>query len=349
MPAIGTQESDYGGNMPAAAAFEPSRPVPILLSGFGPVGREFFNRIRAHHHNDFHVAGIRGRTEEVMLGPDSNLPERAHWNSLTPIAGLLQQTSALILVQAIPSSLEAHPRAVEEATTALRLGVDVATATKNHLLTHWRELESAARAGGGRIRISGATGAALPAADLARIGVNGLDCRAIRACPNGTSTFVLDRMDQGMGLEDAVGEAQRLGIAEANTSADLSGSDAATKTSLIAGMLWGWDVSKIRVAKESIDEGSVRHARTTAGSGQRLRAVATASVDQPMNVTVRLEAVGSTDPLFHLVGPEKAMTFHCPDAGDITVQGGRSSPAGAGLALVKDVLNLLPTRTSGFH
>ncbi|WP_044571837.1 homoserine dehydrogenase [Arthrobacter alpinus] len=335
--------------MPAATPSEHSRPIPILLSGFGPVGKEFFNRIRAHHGKDFYVAGIRGRMDEVRLGPDTVLPDRAHWNALTSIAEFLQQTSARILVQAIPSSPEAHPRAVDEAITALRHGVDLVTATKNHLLTHWKELEAAAQAGGSRIRISGATGAALPTADLARTGVKGLDCRSIRACPNGTSTFVLDRMDQGMSLEDAVSEAQRLGIAEANTSADLSGSDAATKTSLIAGLLWGWDVSKISVGKGAIDENSVRRARTSASSSQRLRAVATASVDQPLIVTVRLEAVGSTDPLFHLSGPEKAMTFYCPEAGNITVQGGRSSPAGAGLALVKDVLNLLPARTSGFR
>ncbi|WP_211481614.1 hypothetical protein [Arthrobacter alpinus] len=90
--------------MPAATPSEHSRPIPILLSGFGPVGQEFFNRIRAHHGKDFYVAGIRGRTDEVRPGPDTVLPDRAHWNALTPIAEFLQQTSALILVQAIPSS-----------------------------------------------------------------------------------------------------------------------------------------------------------------------------------------------------------------------------------------------------
>lgn len=335
--------------MPASNVSAPPGPIPVVLSGFGPVGQEFFTRLRANHHQDFFVAGIRGHADEVMLGPEATAPERAQWRPLTPIAEFLQRTGALILVQAIPSSLEAHPRALDESITALGRGVHVVSATKNHLLTHWRELEAAAQAGGSRIRISAATGAALPAADLARIGVNGLNARAIRACPNGTSTFVLDRMGRGDSLEDAAKEAQRLGIAESNPSADLSGSDAATKTRLIAGMLWGWDVAKIHVDTETIDEDSVRIAGAAASSSQRLRAVASASVDQAMKVTVRLELVSSQDPLFHLIGPEKAMTFHCPEAGDITVHGGRSSPAGAGLAMVKDVLNLLPTRTTGFR
>ena len=68
-----------------------------------------------------------------------------------------------------------------------------------------------------------------------------------------------------------------------------------------------------------------------------------------MVVTVRLEAVAPGDPLFVIAGPEKAMVFSCPDAGDITVQGGRSSPKGAALAMLKDVLNLGGLSTSGFR
>lgn len=54
-----------------------------------------------------------------------------------------------------------------------------------------------------------------------------------------------------------------------------------------------------------------------------------------MKVSVRLEQVAPVDPLYHLSGPEKALTFRRPDAVDITVQGGRSSPTGAGLASLK--------------
>jgi len=325
-------------------------PASLVLSGFGPVGRCFVELTGAKQHQGLlNVAAIRGHTSEIHLPPSSDIPDRQLWGPLLLPAESLRKSRATILIQAIPSSPEAHQRAVEEAVTALNNGIDVVTATKSHLITHWGELQAAARSGGSRIRISGATGAALPTADLARVALTGLDCEAIRACPNGTSTFVLDQISQGSTLEAAIIEAQRRGIAEFENQSDLSGSDSATKVRLITGLLWGWDVARINVETEPIDQRTAAKVKAAARQGGRLRAVATASTDQPMLVTVRLEQVEPTDPLFHITGPEKAMVFHCPSAGDITVQGGRSSPSGAALAMLKDVLNLFNSNPTGFR
>ncbi|AXJ09988.1 homoserine dehydrogenase [Arthrobacter sp. PM3] len=325
--------------------FQPT--VPLLLSGYGNVGQSFVNLVPLQE-TGIHVAGIRGHHTEVRLGEEPVVPERSSWEPLGSIDDALTATRAAVLVQALPSSEEAHSRATHEAIAALRRGVHVVTATKSHLVSHWRELQRAAEIGRSRIRISGATGAALPAADLARLGVRGLGCNAVRACPNGTSTFVLDQLSGGAGLADAILEAQRRGIAESDPSADLSGQDAATKVRLMTGLVWGWDVSRMKVQLDPIDHTASARALAAAGQGRRLRAVASASLDRPMLVSVRLESVAAQDPLRHIAGPEKAVVFVCPDAGDITVQGGRSSPQGAAVAMLKDVLNLVDAESPGF-
>ena len=322
--------------------------VPLVLSRFGPVGQAFADSVLEQ---DFplEIAAVRGHSTEAFPASGSVVPERSAWGQLQPIGETLSRTGAAVLVQALPSSPEAHARALQEALTALAAGVDVVTATKSHVLSRWRDLERAADQGGSRIRISGATGAALPAADMARVALRGMGCNAVRACPNGTSTFVLDELSRGVELSAAVLAAQRRGIAEADPSADLSGSDAATKIRLIAGLLWGWDVSRIAVEAEPIDSLASPKAVAAAGQGLRLRAVAGASLDQPMVVRVQLQAVAPPDPLFSITGPEKGMVFSCPEAGDVTVQGGRSSPRGAALAMLKDVLNLAGLSRPGFH
>ncbi|MFF2346656.1 hypothetical protein [Pseudarthrobacter sp. NPDC058119] len=320
----------------------------LVLSGFGAVGQAFVDAV-SRDGSGLRIAAIRGHRTEAFLAHGSAVPERSSWEPLRPLGQALDRVRPAILVQALPSSPDAHARSLEEAVTALRSGVDVVTATKSHVLSHWRELEQAAVDGGSRIRISGATGAALPTADMARVALRGMGCTAVRACPNGTSTFVLDQLSAGVGLDSAVLEAQRRGIAEAAPSADLSGNDAATKVRLIAGLLWDWDVAQVSVQTEPIDARAPALALAAARQGLRLRAVASASLERPMAVTVRLEAVAPTDPLFHIAGPEKAMVFSCPDAGDITVQGGRSSPAGAALAMLKDALNLLGLSGVGFQ
>lgn len=217
--------------------------------------------------------------------------------------------------------------------------MDLATATKSHLVHHWGELADAATRRGRRIRISAATGAALPAADIAKVSLRGFDCRAIRACPNCTSTFVLDLVAGGQTLSDAVARAQALGIAETDPSADLDGLDAAAKIVLLANVLWDLRTRVEDVARDPIDDSLVERTERAMRRGARIRAVA--SADRASKVlVVRLEETPPSDPLHQLVGPEKAVQFDCGPQGEILVSGGKSSPTAAAHALLKDALDL---------
>ncbi|WP_031038708.1 homoserine dehydrogenase [Streptomyces sp. NRRL F-5650] len=327
----------------------------VVLAGYGPVGQAFADRLRrdsaalAHRHGVRpQVVAVRASAAQCGTGTDGSVPPRPQWGPVRPLDETFERTGARVFVQAVPSSPGLRQRAAEEAVAALRRGIHVVTATKSHLLTHWRELAEAARVGGGMIRISGATGAALPAGDLARTSLRGLGCRTIRACPNGTVTFVLDRLAEGGTLADAVRAAQLRGIAEADPSADLSGEDAAIKVRLLAALVWGWDPAEVRVRAEPVDADTAGRARDAAARSRRLRAVAGAAADEPGVVRVRLVETEPGDPLHALAGPEKAVVFGCPDAGDVTVSGGRSSPVGAALALVKDTVEVTAPRT-GFQ
>ena len=101
--------------------------------------------------------------------------------------------------------------------------------------------------------------------------------------------------------------------------------------------------------REPIEQTTRAYALAAARKGLRLRAVASASLDHPLEVTVKLKALAIQDPLHHIVGPEKGVVFDSPEAGQIAIQGGRSSPRGAALAMMKDVLNLKDSGLPGFH
>ncbi|WP_432100398.1 homoserine dehydrogenase [Streptomyces sp. WAC 04229] len=328
----------------------------VVLSGYGPVGRAYVDHLAGHgdglarlHGVRPVVRAVRASSGQCLLEDDGRpVPPRPSWDPPEPLDETLDRTGAAVFAQALPSSPGLRALAAAEAATALRRGVHVVTATKSHLLDHWGDLGAAARAGRSMIRISGATGAALPAGDLSRTALRGMGCRTVRACPNGTVTFVLDRLAEGDSLGDAVDEARRRGIAEADPSADLSGADSATKVRLLAALTWGWDPASVRVRAQPVDEGTAGAALSAASRSRRLRAVAVASLDRPLLVDVRLEETEPGDPLYALTGPEKAVVFGCPDAGDVTVSGGRSSPTGAALAMVKDTIDVTADRT-GFH
>ncbi|WP_190823101.1 homoserine dehydrogenase [Saccharopolyspora pogona] len=321
--------------------------VPIVLVGYGPVGREYAGLIRQHRAQwrdqygaDLRVVAVRGRSSQAEIA--DAVPPREQWAPAEEVAGLLARTGARVLAQAVPSDGGEQPAL--DALQALRQGAHVVTATKSHLLTHWRQLDETARRAGRSVRISGATGAAMPAGDLARSVLRGFDVRAVQGCLNGTATFVLDQIAAGQELAGAVAEAQRLGIAEADPTADLTGKDAATKLRLLAGLLWDWDPADTAVEAEPIGE-----PLPAADGGHRLRQVASASRDEPGLVRVELRAEPVAGPLGALVGPEKAVRYDCGDAGAVAVTGGRSSPGGAALAMIKDTLGAALEATTGFR
>ena len=326
------------------------RPVQIALLGYGPVARDFIvllgerdKDLRRRYGVALAVTGIRAESQEVILRPGVTGPEavpaRDAWAPAGDLGAFLAASAASIAVQAIPSGDRLVDTATAQVLTAFDAGMDVVTATKTHLVRRWDVLAEAAIRTGRRVRISGATGAALPAADLARVSLRGFPCRAIRGSLNGTSSFVLEQLGAGGSLADAVRVAQSRGIAEADPSSDLDGRDAASKLVLLANLLWGLGASIDAVNREPIDESAAARAAEAARDGRRLRAVARADAETG-RLEVGLEALEPGDPLFPLNGPEKAVAYDCGAVGQIVVSGGRSSPRGAAHAMLKDLLGL---------
>jgi homoserine dehydrogenase len=327
--------------------------VPIVLAGHGPVGREYVDLVRTHRHEwsrrygvRLRVAVVRGRHAQAWVGSEGVVPTRDQWTDLGDLAEVVSRAGARVFAQAVPS--DGDRRAADEALVALRHDAHLVTATKSHLLVHWAALRDAALASRRAVRISGATGAAMPAGDLARSALRGFDVDQVSGCFNGTATFVLDRLAEGHALEDAVAEAQRRGIAEADPTADLSGADAAAKLRLITGLLWEWDVSTQGVRTEAVDASTAQRAREAAERGARLRHVASARAGEPGRGVVVLREEPLSGAFGALIGPEKAVRYECGAAGDLVVSGGRSSPRGAALAMIKDTLGCVLESMPGF-
>lgn len=336
-------------------------PVNVALFGYGPVARDFVelletsgSELRRRYGIRIRITGIRGAAQQIVLAADGEtmaaaIPPRELWQPVAGLEDFLIASAASIVVQAIPSSAQLVDIATAQALAAFEARADVVTATKSHLARHWSLLADAASRTGCRIRISAATGAALPAADVARLSLRGFRCRGIRGALNGTSTFVLEQLAAGDALADAIASAQSRGIAEADATDDLDGSDAASKLVLLANLLWDLRASFDDVRREAIVGASAIRAVRAVRDGRRLRSVAVAD-GETGRLEVRLEALEPSDPLYSLSGPEKAVAFDCGEVGEIIVSGGRSSLRGASQAMLKDVLSLALDRgPAGFY
>jgi homoserine dehydrogenase len=120
---------------------------------------------------------------------------------------------------------------------ALESGADVVTANKAVLASHGPELFALAEQVGAQLYYEAAVGGAIPIIRPLRDSLAGDRITRILGIVNGTTNYILDRMDlTGDSFEDALAEATRLGYAEADPTADVEGFDAAAKAAILAGL-----------------------------------------------------------------------------------------------------------------
>ncbi len=150
-----------------------------------------------------------------------------------------------------------HP-AYEYVTASLKAGKNVITANKLLVAAHYRELVELAREKGVALRCTAAAGGGIPWLINIERTLKQEPIIRVSGIMNGTSNYILDTMHTtGGSFEDALAEAQRLGYAEADPSADLNGGDIRRKIVISANVAFGcvidekdvdvWGIEKLRL------------------------------------------------------------------------------------------------------
>ena len=129
----------------------------------------------------------------------------------------------------------------------------VITANKALLATHGHELFNAADAAGVDLYYEAAVAGAIPIIRSMRESLAGDQITRVMGIVNGTTNFILTKMDEsGAAFGDALSEAQALGFAEADPTADVEGFDAAAKAAILAGLAFHSRVTDVDVYREGI-------------------------------------------------------------------------------------------------
>lgn len=138
---------------------------------------------------------------------------------------------------------------------ALRSGADVVTGNKALLAQHGQELYAAAEQVGASLRYEAAVAGAIPIIRPLRESLAGDRVDRILGIVNGTTNYILDRMDStGASLAEALAVATELGYAEADPTADIGGYDAQAKAAILAGLAFHTSVPVEAVYREGITE-----------------------------------------------------------------------------------------------
>ena len=186
---------------------------------------------------------------------------------------------------------------------ALDRGIPVVTANKSLLAAHADEILDASRRSGAPVHFEAAVLSGIPF--LGTFGRRALASRVRRIAGilNGTSNFVLSRLQRGDSIDDAIAEAQRRGFAEPDPSKDLGGQDAAEKLAVLIRQFAGASVRPRQIHTTSIADVTpvdLTHARELGGT---LKPVALAEWSNgDVSCFCGPAFLGSDDPLAHIDG-----------------------------------------------
>src|SRR5262252_7763383 len=123
--------------------------------------------------------------------------------------------------------------------TALHCGAYAISANKGPVVYAYRELTALANSKRRRFYFESAMMDGAPVFSLFRDALPAIEVRGFRGVINSTTTVILQTMEAGASLQEAIQEAQRLGVAETDPSADIDGIDAAVKVVEVANVLMG--------------------------------------------------------------------------------------------------------------
>lgn len=222
--------------------------------------------------------------------------------------------------------------------SALARGAHVVTANKQAIAHDPLLLAHLAR-GESRLHCEGAVAAAVPVVRALRESLAGEEVTAVRGVLNGTTTYLLSRVETGVSWQDALAEAKREGYAEADPSDDLSGRDAAAKLAILATIAWHAPVSPNAITVRPLDTGRV--ASSTSGAGACLRLVASAERDAvtgEVRAVVEPVALTRHDPLAASAGVLNVVEVRARLAGTLVWSGRGAGGDATASALIADVL-----------
>ena len=237
---------------------------------------------------------------------------------------------------------------------AIESGSSVVTANKALLAAHGPELYEAAERRGVDLYFEAAVAGAIPIIRPLRESLVGDEITRVMGIVNGTTNYILDQMTtQAVSFSEALAEAQALGFAEADPTADVEGYDAAAKASILASLAFHTEVAGADVHREGITtltREDIEAARNL-GCVVKLLAVATMVGEQEELVSVRVHPamVPTTHPLASVHGAYNAIFVESRNAGRLMFLGPGAGGQPTASAVMGDLVTVARNRIRGTH
>lgn len=265
-----------------------------------------------------------------------------HWNADPS----LYTTDAESLIDAADVVIELTG-GIEPARTrilrALKAGKSVVSGNKALLAKHGVELQAAADASGAQLSYEAAVAGAIPILRPLRDSLAGDRVTRVLGIMNGTTNYILDQMDTtGASFADALAEAQKLGYAEADPTADVEGHDAASKAAIVASLAFHSTFTIDDVHTEGITSITADDVAAADADGYviKLLAICEREGENGANIRVNPTLIPRQHPLAGVHGAFNAVFVEAENAGELMFYGPGAGGAPTASAVLGDFVSL---------
>jgi len=253
---------------------------------------------------------------------------------------MIEKCEAQIIAELTYTDIKTGEPATGYIKKALRTGMHVVTSNKGPAALYYHELRKMADQNGLCFCIEGTVMSGTPVFSLVENGLAGNEIRAVKGILNGTTNFILSKMEQdNMDYLEALALAQKLGYAEADPTADVEGYDAVAKVVILSNVLLEGDITPDDVRRQGITALTREQILAARDQGFRYKLVAQAKKSgKGVEASVSPQKLPLSDPLTGVMGAQNALTFDLDLMGKVTIQGAGAGKVETGYSILSDIL-----------
>ncbi len=337
----------------------------LALIGFGTVGQGLAEILRdkAAHLRDqlsfeAHIVAVSDVLKGSLYHPDglelatllevvkqtgklTDYPEspglQRGWDSLTTI----RQSNAATVVEVSYTDINTGQPAIDHCRAAFESGKNVVMSNKGPVALAYAELAALAKEKGLRFCFEGTVMSGTPAIRLPLTTLAGNDIREVRGILNGTTNYILTQMENELEYATALKQAQELGYAEADPTADVEGYDALGKLVILANVIMNVPLTKQEVACQGISHLTLQDVAQAKAAGKRWKLIGRIKKENGrVTASVAPEMLPLYDPLANVMGATNAITYEGDLSGPITLIGAGAGRTETGFAILIDLINI---------
>ena len=264
------------------------------------------------------------------------------WDALA----MAKQAEADVLLEATYTDIKTGEPATSHIRAALERGVNVVTTNKGPLALHYRELAELAARRKVEFLFEGTVMSGTPVLNLLRETLAGAEVLEMQGILNGTTNYILTRMEEGLSYEDALAKAQELGYAEAVPDADVLGWDALAKVTILANVVFGASLKPTESPCEGITKITAADIAKAKKEGKRYKLIGRVWRDGgAVKAAVAPRLVDLSQPLAGVMGATNAVAIKTDALGEVTIVGPGAGKAQTGFSMLTDLLHIVRRRS----